>query len=80
MYNLIASDDSIMKRRHGYALREAVASRVSNALGEGPVALGEAFLECNTRGRVPGISLYGKDVFPESQKSCTRRRLSREPS
>jgi len=53
---------------------------VSNALGEGLVALGEAFLECNTRGRLPGVSLHEKGVFPESQKSYTWGRLSREPS
>ena len=53
---------------------------VSNALGEGPVALGEAFSECNTRGRGPEVSLHGKGVFPESRKLCTRGRLSREPS
>jgi len=44
---------------------------VSNALGEGPVALGE---------EGPGVSLHGKDVFHESRKSCTRVMLSREPS
>jgi len=44
-----------------------------------PNALGEAFSECNTRGRASGVSLHGKDVFPKSRKSYTQGRLSREP-
>jgi hypothetical protein len=39
--------------------------RVYLALGEEGKTLGEAFPECNTRGRGSGDASHGKDVFPE---------------
>jgi hypothetical protein len=34
------------------------------ALGEGPITLGEAFPECNTRGRASGGASHGEEAFP----------------
>jgi hypothetical protein len=50
--------------------------RVPNALGEGAKTLGEAFPECNTRGRASGDASHGEEVFPECQKSYTRGRCN----
>jgi hypothetical protein len=52
--------------------------RVPIALGEGPVALGEDFPECNSRGRGFGEEAHGEAAFPECQKLYTRGRLHRE--
>jgi hypothetical protein len=52
--------------------------RVPVALGEGTVALGEAFPECNTRGRGSGEAAHGEQAFPRvphiahSGKRCSR--------
>ena len=40
---------------------------MSNALGEGPVVLGEAFPECNTRGREPGYLFTGNASSPRAE-------------
>jgi disease resistance protein RPM1 len=60
--------------------RSRLLPRVPNALGEGAATLGEAFPECNTRGRASEDASHGKEAFPESQKSCTRGSLPRVPS
>jgi hypothetical protein len=39
-----------------------------------PVALGEAFPECNTRGRGSGEATHGEQAFPECHISHTRER------
>jgi hypothetical protein len=46
----------------------------------GPKTLGEAFPECNTRGRASGDASHGKVAFLECQKSYTRGSLPRVPS
>jgi hypothetical protein len=46
--------------------------RVPQALGEEAKTLGEAFPECNTRGRASGEAAHGEELFPECQKSYTR--------
>jgi hypothetical protein len=43
--------------------------RVSNALEEGAKTLGEAFPECNTRGRASGDAPHGEEAFPECHPS-----------
>jgi hypothetical protein len=43
-----------------------------------PVALGEAFPECDSRGRGFGEEAHGEAAFPECQKLHTRGRLHRE--
>jgi hypothetical protein len=60
--------------------RRRLLPRVPNALGEGPKTLGEAFPECNTRGRASGDASHGKEAFPECQKSYTRGSLPRVSS
>jgi hypothetical protein len=52
--------------------------RVQDALGEGPVALGEAFPECNSWGRGSGKELHGEAAFPESRKLHTQGRIHQE--
>jgi hypothetical protein len=49
----------------GVHYRRQLLPRVPNALGEGPKTLGEAFPECNTRGRASGDASHGKEAFPE---------------
>jgi hypothetical protein len=56
-------------RRKYYHYRRRGLPRVPVALGEGPVALGEAFPECNSRGRGSG------EVFTERHASTRGRHL-----
>jgi hypothetical protein len=60
--------------------RRQLLPRVPNALGEGAKTLGEAFPECNTRGRASGDASHGEETFPECQKSYTRGSLPRVSS
>lgn len=51
--------------------------QVQDALGEGPVALGEAFPDATLGEGSPG-SAPREAAFPESRKSHTRGRIHRE--
>jgi hypothetical protein len=53
--------------------------RVPQALGEELKTLGEAFPECNTRGRASGEAAHGEELFPECQNSYNWGRLPRVP-
>jgi hypothetical protein len=61
-----------------YHYGRQVLPRVPTALGEGSVALGEGFPECNSRGRGSGEEAHGEAAFPECQQLHTRGRLHRE--
>jgi hypothetical protein len=74
---IIRSAFLYIRKDHHY--RSHPLPRVPKALGEEPKTLGEAFPECNTRGRASGEVVHGEEVFPECQKSYTRGRLPRVP-
>jgi hypothetical protein len=72
-------DRSAVFREAGCHYSSHLLPRVPQALGEEPKALGEAFPECNTRGRASGDAPHGEGLFPECQKSYTRGSLPRVP-
>lgn len=54
--------------------------RVPRTLGKGLKTAGKAFAECHPRRKPPGVHLFGKQDFAESQNTGTRQRLCREPN
>jgi hypothetical protein len=59
--------EETIREGSSYHYRKQRLPLVSKALGEGPVALGEAFSECNTRGRAPGYLFTGKTSSPRAK-------------